>query len=496
MLRRRQVVAQPIGFVPQCLLLLAQTSQPGDNPLLLGCAALDRAAQSNQLASHLGRLTARSRHTLAPLLLERVALGGQCRFRLDERRRFRCQGLGFAFDLHELTAQSRRLGLEGCDHALIDEGVPFAFNAPQPLGEQCAQTPRALVQRLETCQRVTEVIATHGRELGFGAHHPGVEIGQPTLELAVGLLHVSALRSSVVELALERLELATGDEHSEVGQLGDETAVASRRFRLTLEGTELPAHLAQQILQPQQIAFGGLQAALRLLLALAVLEYARGLFDDQPPLFGPRVEHRVDLALADDHVLLPADAAVGQELLDVEQTTRRAVDGVLAVPRAEQRARDRHLVELDRQHSRRVVDGEADLGPAQRLAIGGAGEDDVVHLLRTHCARCLRAEHPGDGVDDVRLAASVGADDDRHPRFQIERCALGEGLEALQIERLQVHMCSGFGLDSAGLVDPSGCPVTSGSWSRSPKPGRENDAIWPKRRQFGSGGRQTWHTSQ
>jgi hypothetical protein len=38
----------------------------------------------------------------------------------------------------------------------------------------------------------------------------------------------------------------------------------------------------------------------------------------------------------------------------------------------------------------------------------GAGEDDVVHLLGAHRARCLGAEHPADGVDHVGLADPLG----------------------------------------------------------------------------------------
>ena len=48
--------------------------------------------------------------------------------------------------------------------------------------------------------------------------------------------------------------------------------------------------------------------------------------------------------------------------------------------------------------------GERHLGPAERRALGRAGEDDVVHLLAAHRARRLGAEHPADGVDDVGLA--------------------------------------------------------------------------------------------
>ncbi len=47
-----------------------------------------------------------------------------------------------------------------------------------------------------------------------------------------------------------------------------------------------------------------------------------------------------------------------EQLLDVEQPARHAVDGVLAVAGAEQRAGDRDLAELDRQQAGAVVDGE------------------------------------------------------------------------------------------------------------------------------------------
>ena len=150
---------------------------------------------------------------------------------------------------------------------------------------------------------------------------------------------------------------------------------------LALERAQLAADLAQEVLDAQQVRLGGVEPALGLLLALAELQDAGGLLDDRAALLGSGVEHRVDLALADDHVLLAADAGVGEQLLHVEQAARHAVDGVLAVAGAEQRAGDGDLGELDAEHAGGVVDGDADLGPPQRRALGGAGEDHVVHLL-------------------------------------------------------------------------------------------------------------------
>ena len=51
--------------------------------------------------------------------------------------------------------------------------------------------------------------------------------------------------------------------------------------------------------------------------------------------------------------------------------------------------------------------------------VGGAGEDDVLHLRRAHRARPLGAEHPGHGVDDVGLAAAVGAHHDGDPGLEL-----------------------------------------------------------------------------
>src|SRR5690606_34395840 len=50
-----------------------------------------------------------------------------------------------------------------------------------------------------------------------------------------------------------------------------------------------------------------------------------------------------------------------------------------------------------------------------------------------------RAEHPRDGVDDVRLARPVGPDDHRDPRLEREHRRGGEGLEALACERFEEH---------------------------------------------------------
>ena len=114
--------------------------------------------------------------------------------------------------------------------------------------------------------------------------------------------------------------------------------MAAGGLGLALERPQLAANLAQQVLHAQQAGLGGVEAALGLLLAPAVLEHAGGLLDDRPAILRTGVQHGVDLALADDDVLLAADAGVAEQLLHVEQAAGDAVDRVLALAGAEQGA--------------------------------------------------------------------------------------------------------------------------------------------------------------
>ena len=130
----------------------------------------------------------------------------------------------------------------------------------------------------------------------------------------------------VGELLLERG--AGGDQvvgeqpGAGVADVGLDAGGPAGHLGLAAERLELAADLAEQVAEPGQVAVGGVELAERLLLALAVLEDAGGLLDEAAAVLGGRVQDRVELALADDHVHLAADAGVGEQLLDVEQPAR------------------------------------------------------------------------------------------------------------------------------------------------------------------------------
>src|SRR5262249_1209535 len=103
----------------------------------------------------------------------------------------------------------------------------------------------------------------------------------------------------------------------------------------------------------------------------------------------------------------------------------------------------------DRQQARAVVDRQRNLGASERRAVRSSREDDVVHLAAAQRARTLRAEHPRDRVDDIRLTRPIRSEHHGDTGFEIENRAVAEGLEALQLQRLEEHGSPAFGTDYA-----------------------------------------------
>src|SRR4029450_10319764 len=173
----------------------------------------------------------------------------------------------------------------------------------------------------------------------------------------------------------------------------------------------------------------------RLLVALAVLEYARRLLDERAPILRTRRQDRVELALTDHHVHLPADAGIREQLLDVEQPAGAAVDRVLGPTAAEHRPRDRYFGIVDRQGTIGVVDGQDHLGSAEWRPAGGAGEDDVLHLAAAQALHTLFTHDPGQRVDDVGLARPVRPHDTGDTWLEVQRRRRRERLEASENQR-------------------------------------------------------------
>ena len=83
---------------------------------------------------------------------------------------------------------------------------------------------------------------------------------------------------------------------------------------------------------------------------------------------------------------------------------------------------------------------ERDLGHAERLALARAGKDHVLHFCPAQGPGRLLAEHPTDGIEDVRLTAAIRPDDGGHTLAgQGELGAVAKGLEAEDLNLLELE---------------------------------------------------------
>jgi hypothetical protein len=395
-------------------------------PLAGRVMVLPGASRSRQPGRH--RVAGKGRLVAAQFRRERF-----------ERIAFRDQSLGGGFGGGEVSGEAGRLGFERSDHVRLCRGRERSGDGAAALGDDVRDTALTFEETFGSPEPIRSV---PGLGLGEGRLRRSdqvVETRQLTTVTELPLSELGMRALGVLEPAAQPVELTTGQVQPERTQLGSEAVVAASRLRLALERPQLATDLTLEVLQPEQVLLAGLEATLGPLAPAAELENPGSLLDHHAPILRARLQHSVELALADDHVLLPADAGVGEQLLDVEQPAGRPVDRILALAGPKQRPRDRHLRHLHREAPGAVVDREGDLRPTEGGPLRGSGEDDVVHLRGPDHLRALSAEHPGHGIDDVRLAGPVRPDHHRDARLEVDRGRIGEGLESLQGQRLQEH---------------------------------------------------------
>ena len=253
-----------------------------------------------------------------------------------------------------------------------------------------------------------------------------------------------------------------GDLHLlPAAQVLAQLTVAPGLGRLPLERVPLAVELEDDVVDAREILagrfdlqFGGAAAALE-------LRYARRFLQELPPLHRARPQHLTDLALLDDRVRLDAHARVHQQVLDVAQPAHPAVDQVLALTGSEQPPADFYVPNEIRTVLRRVTvavgpvdllavavlrrkggdlaEPQPDLRRGGRAAPVAAAEDDVLHPVAAQAPHALLAQHPGDGVDEVALAAAVRTDDGGHTGVERNLGLLRKALESRDSQLVQAH---------------------------------------------------------
>jgi hypothetical protein len=221
-----------------------------------------------------------------------------------------------------------------------------------------------------------------------------------------------------VEVDLHRLE-AVGDLVVLLGLL-----------RLPLERADRLLDLLHDVVHAGEVLLDLVQLPHRGLPADLVLRHPGGLLEELAPLVVAVAQDGLDHLQLDDRVGVAPHPGVHEEVLDVLQPAGDLVEEVFALPGPEDAPADGHLGILARQDVLRVLDREGDFGEPQGAPVLRPVEDHVLHLVGTQRAVALFAQRPADGVDDVGLAAPVGADDRGEPRVEVQVRPLGERLEA------------------------------------------------------------------
>jgi hypothetical protein len=86
-----------------------------------------------------------------------------------------------------------------------------------------------------------------------------------------------------------------------------------------------------------------------------------------------------------------------------------------------------------------VVDQQRHLGVVAPGAPPAAGEDDLVHAVGAHGLGRGRAHDPAQRLQEIGLAAAVGAHNARQPGLDPELGRFDEGLEARKAQALELH---------------------------------------------------------
>lgn len=92
------------------------------------------------------------------------------------------------------------------------------------------------------------------------------------------------------------------------------------------------------------------------------------------------------------------------------------------------------LLRIDGEQAGRIVVGQRGLSELARFAAGRTVEDDVDHVLAAETLGGLVAENPLERIDDIALAAAVGADNAGNALGEVEPGAVGEALKAEQFQ--------------------------------------------------------------
>ena len=169
--------------------------------------------------------------------------------------------------------------------------------------------------------------------------------------------------------------------------MSGQIAISCRLSRLFLQALQLGLEGDQHVLDPFQIGFRPAQAKLGFVAARMQAGNPRRFIQQNPTVRGFGGDQLADLSLADQRRRTRACRRVGKQQLHIAGAKLLAVDAVDGALRPLDPATDMQpiaIIERRRRESPGVVEFEDDLGDVPLRFVGGAPEDDIVHLAAAH----------------------------------------------------------------------------------------------------------------
>ena len=185
--------------------------------------------------------------------------------------------------------------------------------------------------------------------------------------------------------------------------LGTQFQKLLRLGALFFQRTHPAFQLAKDIPQAFQVLARCGQTALGFGLAIAVLGNAAGFFKDLAALAAFGCHDLRNASLPDDGVAVPPDAGIQEQLVDIPEAHRLAVDEGFRLSAPEIAPRDGHAVigAVQPAEIRCIVEGHGHLGIAHRAAAVRTAENDILHLAPAQGLGGYLPQHPAHGIRDV-----------------------------------------------------------------------------------------------
>src|SRR5205809_6736817 len=149
------------------------------------------------------------------------------------------------------------------------------------------------------------------------------------------------------EVSFEDLELLPRMMGVKNAKIVMQRLVTPRFARLPLQGTDLTFYFLNDVANAQEICLGRFQLAQRLAFLRLVFCDSCRFFKNYASVFGARAQNHIDLALFHHGVRSSPNTCVGEEILDVAQSTGRFVQQVFGVAIAIDATGYAHVVPVD-----------------------------------------------------------------------------------------------------------------------------------------------------